>query len=282
MPNPSQPPQCHSTPRGSFAYSSSASARQVSPAQTPATQPAPIIGQQILERETTGLPGEAPLWICARGAKPVRDEIEVVGPCIIRSDARGFMLVGELGLKIHVRDQETITVDGQFTSTAGAGVEGTLPLMCATHASFLFHAVIPRLVTPADIAGVPQEVDDARLKDPDPQALMNYLHRETLRGNLLPMVRYMSSGEEFKATPPQQTRQQFARQLRLSPDQMKDLSTDELFVRVLRNTFWFEWTRVLKVTVTKDAEDHAKAERIRLDGSSSSEMRRVEGRWIPG
>jgi hypothetical protein len=250
-------------------------------AQTATTQPAPISGQQLLEREANG-PGYAPLYICAKGAKPAGDDIDIAGPCVVRSDDRGFMLVGDLGLKIHVRDQETITVDGQFTSSAGTSADGIPPLMRATHASFLLERVVPRLLTPADILNVKQEVDESQMSASDPQALMNYIHRETLRGNLLPMVRYMSSSEDFNATPAEQTRAQFARQLRLTSDQLKDVSTDELFVRVLRNTFWFEWTKVLKVKVTKEGEDRAKAERMRLDGSSSSEMHRVNGRWVPG
>jgi hypothetical protein len=250
-------------------------------AESATTQPIALIGQQLLNREASG-PGYAPLYICARGAKPTGDDIEVAGPCVIRSDERGFMLVAELGLKIHIRDQDTITVDGQCTSSAGAIGDVLPPLMRTTHASFLFDRVIPRLLTPADIVNVKQEIDDAKMSDPDPQALMNYLQRETLHGNFLPMVRYMSSSDEFKSTPAEQTRAQFIRQLRLTPDQAQDLTTDDLFVRVLRNTFWFEWTKVLRVKVTKEGEDKAKAERIRLDGTSSSEMHRANGKWVPG
>jgi hypothetical protein len=253
----------------------------VTHAQTATTRPIASVGQQLLEREASG-PGFAPLYICARGAKPNGDDIEVAGPCVIRSDERGFMLVAELGLKIHIRDQETITVDGQFTSSAGTTGDVLPPLMRATHASFLVDRAIPRLLTPADIVNVKQEVDDAKLSDSDPQAVMNYLQRETLRGNLLPMVRYMSSGEDFKSTPGEQTRAQFIQQLRLTPAQAQDLTTDDLFVRVLRNTFWFDWTKVLRVKVTKEGEDKAKADRIRLDGTSSSEMHKSNGRWIPG
>src|SRR4051812_14607297 len=113
-------------------------------AQPATTQPLKLVGQQLLEREQTGVPGQAPLYICARGAKPIGDDIEVAGPCVIRSDERGFMLVADLGLKIHIRDQETITVDGQFTSSAGATGDQIPSLMRATHASFLFNLVIPR------------------------------------------------------------------------------------------------------------------------------------------
>lgn len=250
-------------------------------AQAPTTRPA-LVGQQILERESTGAPGQVELWICAQGAQPNGDDVETAGPCVVRCDERGFMLEGDFGLKIHIRDQDTITVDGQFTSVAGASEDFMPPLMRATHASYLFQLVIPRLVTPADIVNVKQEVDEAKLASSDPQALMNYLHHETLRGNLLPMVRYMSEGEEFQATPADQTREQFMSQLHLTPEHAKNLSTDDLFVRVLRNTFWFEWTKVLKVKVVKIDDDHAKVNRIRLDGAASSDMKRVKGKWIPG
>jgi hypothetical protein len=251
-------------------------------AQNPTSKPAPLVGQQILNREATGAPGQVELWICAQGAQPSGDDIESAGPCVVRCEERGFMLEGDMGLKIHIRDQDTVTVDGQFTSVAGASEDFMPPLLRATHASFLFQLVIPRLVTPADIVNVKQELDDAKMASADPQALMNYLHRETLRGNLLPMVRYMSSGEQFQATPGDETRDQFMRQLHLTPEQAKGMSTDDLFVRVLRNSFWFEWTKVLKVKVTKIDDDHAKVERVRLDGSSASDMKRVKGKWAPG
>jgi hypothetical protein len=253
----------------------------VARAQSATTQPAPLIGQQLLNREASGA-GYVPLYICARGAKPTGDDIEVAGPCVIRSDERGFMLVAELGLKIHIRDQQTITVDGQCTSSAGATGEVLPPLIRTTHASFFFDRVIPRLLTPADIVNVKQEVDETMMASSDPQALMNYLQRETLHGNFLPMVRYMSSGEDFQSTPGEQTRARFIQQLRLTPDQAQDLTTDDLFVRVLRNTFWFEWTKVLRVKVTKEGDDKAKADRVRLDGTSSSEMHKSNGRWVPG